>query len=641
MPRTFLIAALLAASANAALLAASANAAQTPIDTPPGDSILTVTAERPGITARQRAVPPQLSYSDRLAYRQIFLDIDAGRHTAAENGLAALGSGLLTESARAQLILARGTGKLSRAELATWLTAYRDLPQAQRIAVLAEKLPGAEEAPLPILPTPRPFRKPVNTTPQPEPGPYDAATGAAIKALLAQDRNAEAESRWNSDASMLSPAARAQWAQRIAWSSYGENDNATALRLGMEAAKGPGYGGGQYAALGAWTAGLAAFRTGQYDTAAKAFDMVATKAPTNDLAAAAGYWASRAHLAAGRPELVAERLAIASKSPNSFYGLLSRRALGLAPVQDWAEPDFITADWNFLKTLPGAKRAAALIEIGQIGLADRELRFLAQTTPDAAYPALLRLAARLGLPATQYQLAVRPPVGIEAPLSARYPAPDWVPARGWRVDRGLVFAHALQESTFVTSATSRAGAKGIMQLMPGTAKQVKAEMTEAALAQGAAAVVGDLGDPAFNIEVGQTYLEALRDMSYTQGLLPKVVAAYNAGPGSVQKWNASLDDRGDPLLFIESIPFKETRHYVEVVLRNFWMYQMRDGTKPASMDALAANLWPKFPGSTGAAGVKRTAQPIPVRTAPIVPTLPVTPNLRIDDDDDVTSSTGA
>jgi hypothetical protein len=50
---------------------------------------------------------------------------------------------------------------------------------------------------------------------------------------------------------------------------------------------------------------------------------------------------------------------------------------------------------------------------------------------------LLRLAARLGLPATQYQLAVRPPVGIEAPLSARYPAPDWTPARGWRRSRRM------------------------------------------------------------------------------------------------------------------------------------------------------------------------------------------------------------
>ncbi len=577
-----------------------------------GDSILTVTAERPGITARQRAVPPQLSPTDRTVYRQIFLDIDAGRYSRAEAGITSVGDGLLTETARAQLIIARGTGRLTRADLAGWLTLYRDLPQAQRIAQMAERLPATDSAPLPLLPSVRPFRTASAAAPAPESSPADAASGAAIKALLAADRNAEAEARLRRDASQLSPSVRSQWAQRTAWSWYAENNNEAALRLGMEAANGPNYG--QWAALGAWTAGLAAFRTGQYAVAANSFDLVATKAPASDLAAAAAYWASRAWLAAGNPEKVAPRLEAATRTPNNFYGLLARHTLGLAPMQDWAEPDFITADWNHLKTIPGAKRAAALIEIGQIGLGDRELRFLAQTSKESDYPALLRLAARLGLPATQYQLAVRPPVGIEAPLSARYPAPEWVPARGWRVDRGLVFAHALQESTFITTATSRAGAKGLMQMMPATAREVNSAI---AAANGSAAVVGDLADPAFNIEVGQTYLEALRDMSYTQGFLPKVVAAYNAGPGSVQRWNASLDDRGDPLLFIESIPFKETRHYVEVVLRNYWMYQLRDGVRPVSMDALAAGLWPKFPGMPGAPGVKQ--QPRPVITVPTVP----------------------
>ncbi len=612
-----------------ALLASPINAADAvnAVEPNSGDSVLTVTGARPGITARQRAVPPQLSLSERLAYAQIFRDIDAGRFARAEDGLAAIGPGLLTDTARAQIILSRGTGKMTRAELAEWLTRAKDLPQAQRIAVLAERLPGADSAPLPLLPIPRPFRTASAAMPGPEAAPADAATGAAIKALLAADRNSDAEMRYRRDVDQLSPVARSQWAQRIGWSWYSENDNAAAMRLGLEAAKGPGYG--QWAALGAWTAGLAGFRNGQYAAAAAAFDLVATKSPGSDLAAAAAYWASRAWLAAGLPEKVAERLELASKSPNNFYGLLARRSLGLAPLQDWAEPDFITADWNHLKTLPGAKRAAALIEIGQLGLGDRELRFLAQTARDGDYPALLRLAARLNLPATQYQLAVRPPIGIEAPLSARYPAPDWIPARGWRVDRGLVFAHALQESTFVTTATSRTGAKGIMQLMPAAAKDVNAQIGRTALEQGVAAVAGDLGDPNFNIEVGQTYLEALRDMSYTQGLLPKVVAAYNAGPGSVQKWNASLDDRGDPLLFIESIPFKETRHYVEVVLRNYWMYQLRDGVKPASMDALAAGLWPKFPGMSGEAGIRRTAQP--VRTVPNVP---------IEDDDNVTVAAG-
>ena len=623
---------MLRAILSATALLASAASAQDA--SPGGDTILTVTANRPGITARQRAVPPQLSSADRAAYGAIFRDIEAARFGRAEAGIAAVGPGLLTETARAQLILARGIGTLSRAELADWLAANRDTPQAPRIAQLAARLPALDGSPLPTLPLARPFRS-AAYVPRPEAGPADLLLGATVKPLLAADRNAEAQDRWRAVQGDLSNAARSEWAQRIAWSFYSANDNGAAQQLGLEAARGLS-GPGNHAALGAWTAGLAAFRSGKYEAAAKAFDIVGTKMPAADLGAAAAFWASRAWLAAGHPDLVAPRLEAAAKTPNYFYGLMARRALGLAPVQDWAEPDFITADWNVLKALPGARRAAALIEIGQLGLGDRELRHLAQTAPQTAYPALLRLAARLELPATQYSLAVRPPLGIEAPLSARYPAPDWLPARGWRVDRALVFAHALQESAFVTTATSRTGAKGIMQLMPAAARDVNAAIARAAFDAGMAPVTGDLGDPNFNIEVGQTYLEALRDMSYSQGLLPKVIAAYNAGPGSVQRWNTTLDDRGDPLLFIESIPFKETRGYVQVVLRNFWMYQLRNGSPTVTMDALVAGLWPRFPGMPGPAGVKRSALPF-VAPVQALPPLPAPMPVLKDDDDVVTA----
>jgi soluble lytic murein transglycosylase-like protein len=162
-----------------------------------------------------------------------------------------------------------------------------------------------------------------------------------------------------------------------------------------------------------------------------------------------------------------------------------------------------------------------------------------------------------------------------------------------------VFAHALQESKFITSARSGVGAKGLMQIMPGTARDLaKALELDPTPEQ--------LADPSFNVEFGQSYLEMLRDSPHTQGLLPKVIAAYNAGPGSVQKWNnGALRDNGDVLLFIESIPFRETRHYVEVVMRNYWLYQEKEAAQsgrraPAaqSIAAVAANQWPRFPAAT-------------------------------------------
>ena len=90
----------------------------------------------------------------------------------------------------------------------------------------------------------------------------------------------------------------------------------------------------------------------------------------------------------------------------------------------------------------------------------------------------------------------------------------------------------------------------------------------------------------------------------TGGLLPKVIAAYNAGPGSVMKWNDRRRDGGDPLLFIESIPFAETRGYVAVVLRNYWMYQRQAGVKSDSLRAIAQGMWPRFPGLPGRTAVR-------------------------------------
>src|SRR3546814_1668249 len=77
--------------------------------------------------------------------------------------------------------------------------------------------------------------------------------------------------------------------------------------------------------------------------------------------------------------------------------------------------------------------------------------------PAQNHVALTYLAAKLNLPATQFWLSHNAPAGVTPPIFSRYPAPEWAPSRGWRVDRSLVYAHALQESRFVTDARSHAG----------------------------------------------------------------------------------------------------------------------------------------------------------------------------------------
>ena len=173
---------------------------------------------------------------------------------------------------------------------------------------------------------------------------------------------------------------------------------------------------------------------------------------------------------------------------------------------------------------------------------------------------------------------------------------NWSPDGGWRVDRALVFAHALQESNFRANAISPAGARGLMQVMPATAQYIARRK--------GTTVSGSLSTPSTNMEYGQSYIEQLRDMAQTGGLLPKVIAAYNAGPAPLDRWNLNTAASKDPLLYIESIPYWETRGYVTIVLRNYWMYQQQSGQKTVSRSALVQGQWPRFPtiASVGATG---------------------------------------
>jgi soluble lytic murein transglycosylase-like protein len=88
----------------------------------------------------------------------------------------------------------------------------------------------------------------------------------------------------------------------------------------------------------------------------------------------------------------------------------------------------------------------------------------------------------------------------------------------------------------------------------------------------------------------------MRGSSATAGQLPRVIASYNAGPLPVARW-AAINDRGDPLLWIESIPYWETRYYVPAVLRNMWVYQGLNHEGTPTLKAMAEHRWPAFPTS--------------------------------------------
>ncbi len=174
-----------------------------------------------------------------------------------------------------------------------------------------------------------------------------------------------------------------------------------------------------------------------------------------------------------------------------------------------------------------------------------------------------------------------------ADAADRYPNPRWSPLNGWRVDPALAFGHIVQESSFRRAAVSPADAVGLMQVRPGTAQDI-------ARARGLPYSRGSLTNPIYNLEYGQSFIEMMRRHSATAGQLPRVIASYNSGPLPVGRW-AAINDRGDPLLWIESIPYWETRYYVPAVLRNMWVYQGLNRQPTPTLKAMAEHHWPAFP----------------------------------------------
>ena len=302
-------------------------------------------------------------------------------------------------------------------------------------------------------------------------------------------------------------------------------------------------------------------------------------------------------MAVKQPAQVQSRLQNAAQLPETFYGLLASESLGMEPIARKAAK-VAKLDWNALKSHENAQLAVSLAEIGETKLADEALRFQAKIGDAAQHANLAQLAGSLNLASTQYWMGHYGPSRNSASAIARYPMPNWQPTGGWRVDPALIYAHTLQESGFRTDVVSSAGARGLMQVRPGTAQDM-------ARARGVSLSANELDRPAINLEYGQSYLEKLRDMPATGGLLPKVIAAYNAGPSPVIRWNTEIRDNGDPLLFIESIPYWETRGYVSIILRNYWIYEMRENKRSGSMNGLAQYLWPQFPDEKGNVAARR------------------------------------
>lgn len=501
-------------------------------------------------------------------------------------------------------------------ELSKWMLKYPDHPGAKRIYDLARKKNGGQarklHKPVPALALNFPADKPINRqkatvhrtrsnpeiidpkAPQVKPRHKKAdrvdiyRLKTKIKRYLRRGSPERAEKRlWAFERrNLLSPAEFNKLLGDIANGYFFDNQDAKALALASMASD---------ASQGLisqpdWVAGLAAWRLGDCDQAAKHFEKVARSPVAGDWTAAAGaYWSARSYLVCRQPEKVADLLHIATSFPRTFYGLIAARQLGQKPDLNWTAPAFTRNHYDLIKDLQSVQRAIALAQTGKIMLADMEVSDTWRRTRGTRHEALLGLASRLGLAGTQLKIGkIEEQKRRTALDSTLYPIPDTEPEGGFTLDRALIFAIMRQESEFNSWARSHAGARGIMQVMPRTASYISRDRS---LRFGSRI---KLDDPRYNMALGQKYVQTMLGKDFADGNLFKTLTAYNAGPGNLRKWLRKINFQDDPLLFIESIPARETRNYIERVISNYWIYQMRMKQPVRSLDMVARGGWPMY-----------------------------------------------
>ena len=545
-----------------------------------------------------------LSDTDRDLYQHIFTAQKKADWKTADRLIKSLSDRVLMGHVLYQRYMHPRGYRSTYAELKGWLAQYADHPYADRVYKLALKRRGRSA--YPRKPVSRRYREPANAayavgeTDRPSNSRSYRRAAAQVRALLRRERPTQALGHID-QASVRRHLSRVDYdvlRQRIAGSYFIEDRDQKAYDIAADVAA----RNREAVPLADWYAGLAAWRMGRTAVAADHFAALARSSSVNDWTrAAGGYWAARAYLAERRPEKVAPMLEIAADTGATFYGLIAARQLGRPLNFTWIEPKLDQAGYQLLLAHEPVRRAIALVDAGRRDLAESELTRAHGRLDASLDPALIALARQLHLPATQLQVANAAFVpssraggpaaksgGGPVMNAGLFPLPAYAPEDGYRLDRALVYAVMRQESRFKPAAKSYAGARGLMQIMPATASLVAHDRSLRRSNR------DKLFDPGLNLAIGQQYIEQLMGRGEPYGNLFMLVTAYNGGPGNLNRWLRNTDYRGDPLLFIESIPVPETRGYIERVLTNLWIYRDRLGQPAPSLDAAAAGLWPVY-----------------------------------------------
>ncbi len=559
------------------------------------------------VERRAADLPRLLSRHDAALYRRIFTLQKDGYWNEADALIKWIRDPLLMGHVRFQRLMHPTLYRSSYGELWTWMNSYADHPGARRVYRLAKKRqPQGWKSPK------KPVRAvlvselksdPVPVTRRSANGRRQAAPEAVARsrARRPEIRQVHGEIRKLVSRGYVTKALRfleqphharaldaVGFDENLAWIARGyyfwDRDH-KALKVARRAIA----RSGARVPLAYWWGGLAAWRLGHHRDAAKLFRTLAeSRSVTPWLVSAGGYWASRAYREAGESGRVTPMLRAAARHPRTFYGLLAITALGERPPLDFGMRELSAADLDTLLGMQPVRRALALIQAGQHVRAGTELRRFAHRMSPRLALVILALASESGLADLSYQAAEsllqRTGVPVDAAL---YPLPVWEPDGGYTLDRAFLFAVIRQESNFRAGARSNRGARGLMQLMPRTAGVMAGRKYRGAKRR-------ELLDPVLNVTLGQKYLRHLLSRDEVDGNLFYALAAYNGGPAKLRKWKRRVDYRNDPLLFIESIPSRETRIFIERVLTNMWIYRIRFGQATRSLDTIISGGWPTY-----------------------------------------------
>ena len=345
------------------------------------------------------------------------------------------------------------------------------------------------------------------------------------------------------------------------------------------------YPQGRYVERAAWRVGYADFRAARFEQAATTLESAARSRPPSGATAGLLYWAGRSRLAMNDVER-ARRLfdETVRRYKNAYHGLRAREALARMGAAPSSRPALLAAA-SGTETLvePRGTRLRELLLVDRLEEAADELRLVGDS------PRALATLAWIEWRRGRYRPAI---------VAMKRAYPDWVgeagdrlPAEVWRIlfplrfdaelraaaqgaglDAALVAAVILQESTFDPGALSRAGARGLMQVMPSTGQKI-------ARAKGQRFRRSALHNPNTSLDFGTHYLRQMSGLY--DGSVEKVLAAYNAGPHRVDAWVKARGERPSEE-FIETIPFSETRTYVMIILAAREQYRRLYGLGRAS-----------------------------------------------------------